>query len=109
MKLSNEVEITIRGGDEVDGKVILREPTAEEWNEFQTRSVQVSKRKSMEVINNTNLARVELFDRIVVRLENISDEEGEITLERLYAFPARFKAECILRAFEGGESVELKN
>ena len=111
MKIRRKVVIEVDDGDadSTIGRVHLREPNAEEWNTFQAESVQISRGPTVEVTNNANEARVNLFDRLVEAFEDIEDEDGAITVERKDAFPARLKAEGILKAFETATSINVKN
>jgi len=102
-KLRKDVEVKI--GD--DGKIILKEPSNHEWNDFVAKRYPLSKGNRLK--DNSSEARVELFDKLVVEIENIEDEKGLITLETKERIPARLKAEIIFKAFESEETVEIKN
>jgi hypothetical protein len=101
-KVGASVEIRI--GD--DGLIELREPTNREWNEFDQARYPITRNK---VKFNATAARSNLFDKLVVRLENIEDYTGLIGLDGLDRIPDRVKADVVFKAFEQPEQVELKN
>ena len=85
--------------DEVegDGKVLLREPSTEEWNAYSRDRFEL-KRKNRELINHDISAKIELFNKICVEVVNIVDYEGKPIAR--HDLPARLKAEAIFKAFE---------
>jgi hypothetical protein len=98
------ISVEIRIGE--DGLIELREPTNREWNEFDQARYPINRNK---VKYNATAARAGLFDKLVIRLENIEDGKGKIGLEELDRIPDRVKADVIFKAFEQTEQVELKN
>lgn len=96
--------IEIRVGE--DGLIELREPTNREWNEFDQARYPISRNK---VKFNATAARVNLFDKLVIRLENIEDNNGPIGLEELGRIPDRVKADVVFKAFEQPGEIDLKN
>ena len=103
MKFSAEVKINV--GE--DGIITLREPTNAEWNNFAGRRYPISKKG--KIIDNSMEARTELFDVLVLKIENIEDTRGPITIETKERIPARIKSAVIFHAFEAEEIVETKN
>lgn len=103
MKLRQEITVNI--GD--DGRIVLREPTNREWNEFQQDRYPVGKRNQLK--DNSGPARVVLFDKLVVRIENIEDDQGAITLDSKDRIPDRIKGQIIFDAFEASSDVDIKN
>lgn len=102
-KLAKDVEVRIG----TDGLIILREPTIKEWNEFTSERYPVGKRNQMK--DNSSAARLSLFDKLLIRIENIEDDQGVITLETKDRIPARMKVQIIFDAFESGQDVDVKN
>lgn len=97
------IEVNI--GD--DGLLILREPTNREWNEFVAARYPMIKGKPKD---RSNDARAELFDKLLVSIENIEDDDGQITRETAKdRIPVRIKAEAIFKALENEEVAEIKN
>lgn len=80
-----------------DGLIVLREPTNVEWARFSNDRASVSRGK---VKLSGAQARCRLFDKIIVRIENIEDDGGTITLETLDRIPDRVKEKCILERIE---------
>ena len=103
MKLSAEIKINI--GE--DGIVTLREPTNAEWNNFTAKRYPFGRRGRM--IDNSTEARVELFDKLILKIENLEDAQGLITIETKERMPARIKSSIIFNAFETEEVVDIKN
>lgn len=102
-KLTKEIQVKV--GE--DGLIVLREPTNKEWNEFEADRYPVGKKNRMK--DNSGPARCNLFDKLVVKIENIEDDSGPITLESKDRFPARFKAQIIFDSFENGQEIDVKN
>jgi len=103
MKLGNEIEVKV--GE--DGKIILREPTNKEWNDFQSERYPVGRHNKMK--DNSGPARVALFDKLLIKIENIEDDQGVIALETKDRIYARLKGQIIFDAFESGQEVDVKN
>jgi hypothetical protein len=103
MKLSKEIEVKIGA----DGLIVLREPATKEWNEFTADRYQVGKRNRMK--DNSGQAREALFDLLLIKIENIEDDAGAITLETKDRIPARLKGQIIFDVFESGQEVDVKN
>ena len=102
-KLSNEIEVKVGP----DGLLVLRNPTNKEWNCFEADRYPVGKRNRMK--DNSGSARVALFDLLLVRIENIEDGVGPITIETKDRFPGRMKSQIIFDAFETGQDIDIKN
>jgi hypothetical protein len=104
MRLSNEIEVQV--GD--DGRIVLRQPTNKEWNEF-TAARFPMKRGGQRMVDKSHIARVDLFDLIVVKIDNIEDGAGPITVDTKDRLPDWIKQDVIFRAFELREDIEVKN
>ncbi len=102
-KILKEVEVRVG----TDGLIILREPTNKEWNEFEMERYSVGKRNRMK--DNSGPARCALFDLLLVRIENLEDSEGQITVESKARIPSRLKTQIIFDAFETGQEIDIKN
>jgi len=102
VKLSKE--ISVRVGE--DGLIVLREPTNAEWNEFNNSQLVPGKKGRMSF--RINEAREKLFDTLLVKIENIEDADGPITVETRERLPSRFKSRVIIEAFELDE-IDVKN
>ena len=102
-KLSKEIEIKIGA----DGLLVLREPSNAEWNEFTADRYPVGKRNRLK--DNSGVAREALFDLLMVKIENIEDDDGAITLETKDRIPGRLKAQIIFEAFESNQDIDVKN
>ncbi len=81
-----------------DGEIELREPTPEEWNQFVADRYPVTRKGKM--IDKSGEARCALFDKIAVRVTNLEDNEGPITMTDLQRIPARIKGKAILNQLE---------
>lgn len=103
MKIRNEYRITI--GE--DGLIVLREPTTKEWNEFTAAQFNIGRKG--KISNQIEIARQELFDKLLIAVENLEDDEGKITVETKHRIPARLKSRIIIDTFESGEEVDVKN
>jgi len=102
MKLEQGIEVKV--GD--DGLIVLREPTDQEWNEFEKARYQVRRNKFKD---NASRARIDFFDKLVIRIEKIEDDQGPITLETKERIPNRKKAQIVFQAFETNDEIEIKN
>ena len=102
MKLSNEIKVD--AGD--DGHVVLREPTAREWNNYTAAKGQL---RGQRYIDKTSQARGDLFDKIVMNIEGIEDDNGPITMETKDRIPLRLKSQIIFKAFEEEDAIDVKN
>ena len=102
MKLSKEISVKVGH----DGLIVLREPTNKEWNEFINSQVIWDKRTKATF--RINEAREELFDKLVIKIENIEDDDGLITLEGKHRIPSRIKTKIITEVFEL-EEIDVKN
>ena len=105
MDLRDEVEVTV--GD--DGKIWLREPSNSEWNHFVGARFK-TKRGGQQLQDNSSRARVELFDTLFDRMENINEPKSKggdpCTCATL---PNWIKQDVIFRALEQREDIEVKN
>lgn len=92
--------------DEKDGDAIgyFKEPTNEQWNVYQKERF-IIKTKGKKIVSNQSndvTAKANLFDKIVVKVENLKDEHGkEMGMEQVKKLlPNRVKAEAIFTIFE---------
>ena len=83
-----------------DAVAVLREPSTEEWNEYnRERFKVVRKRKIAE--NNEIKAKCNLFDKICEDIENLYDEnDKEVKIDRIGLIPAYEKQKIIFTKFE---------
>lgn len=102
-KIGAEIEVKI--GE--DGLIVLREPTNREWNQFESERYPVG--RNMKMRNNATAARAVLFDRLVLRIENLEDEQGPLGMETLARIPERMKSDIVFKSFEAAEQIEVKN
>lgn len=101
-KIGNDVEVKV--GE--DGLIVLRRPTNAEWNKFEADRYPLHRNK----VTNAGLeARCALFDKLLVEVENVEDNQGPITVEGKDRIPNSMKGEIIFQAFESGSEVEVKN
>ncbi len=101
MKFADEREIKIG----TDGLIVLREPTDAEWNEFSSELI--SFRRHGKAKDESVEARIKLFNKLVVRIENLEDSQGPITMENK-RLRARLKSDIIFNTFQQSE-IEEKN
>ncbi len=101
-KFLKEIEVKVGA----DGLIVLREPTNKEWNEFEAERYSVGKRNRMK--DNSGPARCALFDTLLVRVENLEDSDGQITVSSSARIPSRLKTQIIFDAFETQE-IDIKN
>ena len=108
--IKSRIRLRVKAGTDDpndDGFVEMRQPTAEEWNEFM-RTGFPTLRAGRMIGENAVLARVKLFDALVTKFENLQDEEGEITLDCKERFPATYKTQAIFGGLELGTELELE-
>jgi hypothetical protein len=87
-----------------DAALILREPTNEEWAEYERTRMTFTRRGRMKEAMYE--ARCKLFDTIAVRVENIVADDGETpaSVEQvLKTITGRFKSRRIIRLFDVDE------
>ena len=96
--------------DPNDGSITLREPTNEEWNKYDGSRFEFSKKGRFKK-DNQSAARCDLFDRLMVSVDNIEDDRGGISTDDLDRIPARYKQRAIFLCFEdeSAEDDEEKN
>ncbi|GEM_PF-6311144 len=90
-----------------DGLIELREPTNQEWNRFEAERYPIGRNQKLR--NNATAARAALFDRLVLRIDNLEDGQGKLGLDTLDRIPERLKSDIVFKAFESVEQVEVKN
>ena len=106
-KLLNEIKASVELSDG-DAVFTLRKPTNEELNNFLAKRYEVS-RKGKDVRDNSLQSRVELFDQLLVKVENLEDGNGQpITTADKAQIPANWKADIIFKSFEDNE-ITIKN
>ena len=88
--------------------ITMREPTNREWNTLNRDRVKVGRKGKVDTSKSLK-ARCELFDKVVTRIENLADDDGEITLETLERIPARLKETWIIDTFESDIGDDLDN
>jgi len=97
--------LEMRGPEGPDeGRIVLREPTNEEWNKYDSSRFEFSKKGRLKR-DNQPAGKCELFDALVVNISGIEDDRGEITPDDLDRVPARYKQRAIFLCFED-ESTE---
>ncbi len=104
-RIASQITSVIKVGDE-EVIVTLRKPTNKELNEFLAARYEVGRKNRMK--DNSHVARVELFDKLVVKIENLEDESGPVDAGRKEAFPANWKNDIVFKSFEDNE-IEVKN
>ena len=94
-----------------DGYFIFREPTNEEFNEFEgKKKLKMGSDDTMAMSAETFNARVDLFDLLLIGAENLSDDDGGIGTNDLNRIPARHKNTAVILTFEvQGIKVDVKN
>jgi hypothetical protein len=106
-RLKSEIVATVK----VDGEDVglkLRRPTNQELNNFLASRYETSG-KGGRIRDNSLNARCELFDRLIVGVDNLEDSEGiSITPERVEIIPANWKADVVFKCFEDSE-IDIKN
>ena len=99
-------QITVQVGD--DGVITLREPTAKEINEFQSRAYPVRNARKGKISTNASDHRVKFFDEIFIGVENCENEQGPIPADGKDRIPERYKNEIILHYVEKVD-IDIKN
>lgn len=103
--LGDELEAFMDVGDEKI-KFVFRAPTPKEENEFERKKTSAKRNK---VQNNSFSARVDLFDLLFERIENLTKPEDGLTLgkdkkpltkETIALLPNKYKSDLILYAYE---------
>ena len=104
-RLTSKWEASVEvGGEEV--LFVLREPTNKELNEFLGKRISF---KGNKVEDSSVKLRAELFDKLLMEVKNLEDEEGNpITTERKELIPLHWKSDIIFRKFEQFEA-NIKN
>ncbi len=83
----------------------FREPTNEELNDFLTSRFEL---KGKGPKDTSVAARCDFFDLLLVKVENLEDEQGEVTPERKDRIPSNWKQDMIMQLFEATE-INVKN
>lgn len=107
MKLTNKITVKLKAGDETV-TFELRRPTNQEINEFQAKRIDVDP-QGRKLKDNSNEAREELFDKILVSVENLEDDNGSITVDRKDAIPGLWKQDIIYAKIENEVKIDAKN
>lgn len=107
MKLTNKIIVKLKAGDETV-TIELRRPTNQELNEFQAKRIEVDP-QGRKLKDNSNEAREELFDKILVSVENLEDEHGAITVDRKEAIPSLWKQDIVYSKIENEVRIDVKN
>ena len=107
MKLSNTITIKLKAGDETI-TFDLRRPTNQELNDFQAKRIEVDP-QGRKLKDNSNEAREELFDKILLSVENLEDDIGIITVARKDAIPSLWKQDIIYTKIENEVRIDTKN
>ncbi len=107
MKLQNKITVKVNAGSEV---VIfeLRRPTDQEWNEYQAKRLDAGTGGRV-LKDNSNEARIELFDKLLLSVENLEDDSGIITVDRKDSIPAGWKQDIIFVKVENEIRIDAKN
>ncbi len=105
-RLSREREATVTvQGEEV--KFYFREPSNKELNDFLSSRWTTGKKGKVD--DRSHEARCEFFDKLLVRVENLEDPEGNpVTPERKELIPANWKADMVFKLFEDAD-IDVKN
>lgn len=107
IRLNKEVKIGLTVQDE-EVLFTFREPTNTELNRFLADRFSMSGR-GRQVRDKSVEARVEFFDLLIVKVENLEDDAGvPISPEQKEKIPSNWKNIAILEAFENTE-VSVKN
>ncbi len=105
VKLGSSVKV----GLEVNGEEVLftfRQPSNAELNRFLSGRFSM---KGRQMSDRSVQARVEFFDLLVEKIENVEDEAGAaVGVEQKDKIPANWKNAAILQAFEDTEA-QVKN
>ena len=105
VRLGGNVNAVLKVGAE-EVKFTFREPTNRELNNFLSGRFNMRGKK---MDDKSVEARVEFFDLLIVKIENVEDAQGQpITAEGKENIPTNWKNAAILEAFETTE-VEIKN
>jgi hypothetical protein len=102
-KLNKDLIATIMVGDE-EVLFTLRRPENKELNEFLEDRYEVGRRNKIR--DNSLQARIDFFDKLILKVETLEDEFGQITPERAGwkdAIPANWKSNIIFTLFESDE------
>ena len=82
----------------------LRQPTNEEFNKFSGSRWKGGRRGSME--DCAVKVRCELFDKLLVKVEDLEDESGPIAVDGKDRIPVNIKSAVVFELFEVGEVSE---
>lgn len=106
MKLSKELKISLSDGKETV-VFTLRHPMKKELNKFMNSRYEVGRRGKIQ--DNSLNARIELFDSLLIGVENLEDASGApINPDRKDEIPDNWKSAVIFQAFEDLEIGEIE-
>ncbi|HBR16831.1 MAG TPA: hypothetical protein DD725_04365 [Deltaproteobacteria bacterium] len=99
-RLTSEVKEVVKlNGEEVI--LTLRRPTNAEISDFFAKRYKPTGKQGVK--DDSYAARIDLFDRLLMGVENLEDAEGKpITAERKEIIPAIWKYVVIFKNFEEG-------
>lgn len=107
VKLGSEIKVELPVGNE-EVLFTFREPTNAELNRFLSGRFSMAMR-GKQVNDKSVGARVEFFDLLITKVDNLEDEDGKpITAEQKDKIPSNWKNAVILEAFENTEA-SVKN
>lgn len=89
-----------------DATATLREPTTEEWNEYNKERFKIVRKKKVAE-NNEIKAKCNLFDKICLDIDNLYDENDQpVKVDRIHLIPAYEKQKMIFSTFEEDDVTE---
>jgi hypothetical protein len=106
-KLTAEIRVPIRHEGEIV-PITIRRPSNEEMNVYLGRKTEYTQGKDKKLRTCEPEARHELFDKLVVKVENLEDEAGQVTAETLDRIPANWK-NLIIEHYVDTVLIDLKN
>lgn len=105
-KIQSTIVRNIKFGDE-PAKFTARQPTNKEYNEYLADKSCMGSKSKKELQLHHDRARVNLFDKIITKIEDLEDETGPVTLERLDAVPLPAKVQFIAATIDDIEIEEV--
>ena len=99
-KIQSEFVFRIAGDgkDDPDGFLHFRNPTNKEMIDFDADTYSVGKRNQMKF--NLTPARLALFDKVLIKIVDVTDDAGPITLETKDRIPAGLKLQAMDSALQ---------
>lgn len=95
-KLSKEIVIPIKLDDGEVAKIRLRRPTPAETNVYLGRKIEYVPCKDEKKLRSCEPeARQELFDLLLVSVENLEDDDGPVTKDTPERIPAIWKDQIV--------------